>query len=818
MQKPKKPSKKPKAAEQEAKPLKPKQKRSLKRFEKQKRKNVRQTVEEIVKEYDSLKEKPTTAFRTFNDFPLSTATKSGLDEAGFITPTEIQRDSLPHSLRGADLIGAAKTGSGKTLALVIPLLENLWRNRWTHDEGFLKRQGIELGKEKPTKPSVEFSAGNGFGDLVDDIAADDLFAVKKKDIFAVEEEAEAEPEEETKPQKKGRILTKEELARKILNKNVKVNTRTVFEDPEDSDGEGEREVDRPAAGPSEGLDIEEAKKEKALKDKTKKTEDDELELGDDDDRSDDEGPDLSWLPKPVGYDSDEEDDLPAEYDPSLDTKLEEKRAKALDKQKDDGLLSNAKDRTEPVTQITRFKRPIYGATYRSDGELIAIGGDEGKLRIFDAQRGSSRQKGALRVAKSGDASLHTIRFSASGKTVFSMADDGVVKQFDVIDTSSEALFSFKAHKDSIRCGAASSANEHLILTGSYDQTVKLWDTRVDPNTAGAQITMSVGAPVENLLYLPNENLIATAAGNTVQIWDILAGGRLLTPLQIHHKTVTSLCLAEHGKVLLTGAIDRRFNVVNLADFKTTCSLTMANPVLAIVISPDDETMAVGQGNLLTLHRRAPEADRFTSLDKTNEKSVMRASAPAVVTKVKGGEKEVVELTAKQADQFYLPKLDRLLRSYEHHKAVEMIFGHSDLHVKKVDYVVGILRRIAYRGALRPAFAGHGAQRQLAISKFLCRNLFVPPYFDTILAVTEAVYEVFAEEEITPKVVHQLNRLRDFVRRELEVQKEISQMAGSLELVLRGAEHGSQAKKIEEDLEVFGAPVVVSLRLNPNATA
>ncbi|CAJ0587966.1 unnamed protein product, partial [Mesorhabditis spiculigera] len=199
---------------------------------------------------------------------------------------------------------------------------------------FLRRQGIELGKEKPTKPSVEFSAGNGFGDLVDDIAAADLFAVKKKDIFAVEEEAEAEPEEEKEtaeegphPNRKRNWLIKDEA-----NKNVKVNTRTVFEDPEDSDG-GEREVDRPAAGPSEGLDIEEAKKEKALKDKTKKTEDEELELGDDDDRSDDEGPDLSWLPKPIGYDSDEEDDLPAEYDPSLDTKLEEKRAKALDKQK-----------------------------------------------------------------------------------------------------------------------------------------------------------------------------------------------------------------------------------------------------------------------------------------------------------------------------------------------------------------------------------------------------------------------------------------------------------------------------------------------------
>ncbi|GAB4830045.1 hypothetical protein Ancab_019687 [Ancistrocladus abbreviatus] len=49
--------------------------------------------------------------------------------------TEIERASLPHSLRGRDILGASKTGSGKTLAFVIPVLEMLNRLRWGPEDG-----------------------------------------------------------------------------------------------------------------------------------------------------------------------------------------------------------------------------------------------------------------------------------------------------------------------------------------------------------------------------------------------------------------------------------------------------------------------------------------------------------------------------------------------------------------------------------------------------------------------------------------------------------------------------------------------------------
>uniref|UniRef100_A0A4W3HTX0 ATP-dependent RNA helicase n=1 Tax=Callorhinchus milii TaxID=7868 RepID=A0A4W3HTX0_CALMI len=50
-------------------------------------------------------------------------------------PTEIQKQAIGLALQGKDILGAAKTGSGKTLAFLIPILECLYRQQWTSDDG-----------------------------------------------------------------------------------------------------------------------------------------------------------------------------------------------------------------------------------------------------------------------------------------------------------------------------------------------------------------------------------------------------------------------------------------------------------------------------------------------------------------------------------------------------------------------------------------------------------------------------------------------------------------------------------------------------------
>jgi ATP-dependent RNA helicase RhlE len=65
----------------------------------------------------------------FKDFPIDERLKENIIKKGYITPTPIQDQSIPHILNGEDIVGMANTGTGKTAAFLIPLIDKVLKNR-----------------------------------------------------------------------------------------------------------------------------------------------------------------------------------------------------------------------------------------------------------------------------------------------------------------------------------------------------------------------------------------------------------------------------------------------------------------------------------------------------------------------------------------------------------------------------------------------------------------------------------------------------------------------------------------------------------------
>ncbi len=61
----------------------------------------------------------------FDMFGLPEPLMRALQKDGFENPTEIQKRSIPHLLRGTDFIGLAETGTGKTAAFLLPVMSHL---------------------------------------------------------------------------------------------------------------------------------------------------------------------------------------------------------------------------------------------------------------------------------------------------------------------------------------------------------------------------------------------------------------------------------------------------------------------------------------------------------------------------------------------------------------------------------------------------------------------------------------------------------------------------------------------------------------------
>jgi len=64
---------------------------------------------------------------SFDVFQLHPHIAAGVQALGYVSPTPIQKESIPPVLQGLDVLGLAQTGTGKTAAFALPILQRLMK-------------------------------------------------------------------------------------------------------------------------------------------------------------------------------------------------------------------------------------------------------------------------------------------------------------------------------------------------------------------------------------------------------------------------------------------------------------------------------------------------------------------------------------------------------------------------------------------------------------------------------------------------------------------------------------------------------------------
>ena len=95
----------------------------------------------------------------FDRFGLDPILLRAIREKQFTEPTDIQSRTLPHALKGRDILGCAQTGTGKTAAFALPIIQRL--NRADFNRGFRPIRSLIVA------PTRELAAqiGEAFAEL-----------------------------------------------------------------------------------------------------------------------------------------------------------------------------------------------------------------------------------------------------------------------------------------------------------------------------------------------------------------------------------------------------------------------------------------------------------------------------------------------------------------------------------------------------------------------------------------------------------------------------------------------------------------------------
>ncbi|TPX59936.1 hypothetical protein PhCBS80983_g02148 [Powellomyces hirtus] len=202
-------------------------------------------------------------------------------------------------------------------------------------------------------------------------------------------------------------------------------------------------------------------------------------------------------------------------------------------------------------------------SYSQDGQFIATGGDDGKLKLWNTQTGF-----CFVTFTNHTAGINSLEFAKQGQIVFSASLDGTIRAFDLIRYRNFRTFTAPTPVQ-FSCLAVDPSGE-VVCAGSSDTfEIFVWSVQT-----GKLLDIFTGheGPVSHLAFSPTDGLLASASWDkSVRMWDVFGRDRAQETLE-HQAEVLSIAYRPDGKVLAAATLDGQVIFWNVEQGKQVGSI------------------------------------------------------------------------------------------------------------------------------------------------------------------------------------------------------------------------------------------------------
>ena len=182
----------------------------------------------------------------------------------------------------------------------------------------------------------------------------------------------------------------------------------------------------------------------------------------------------------------------------------------------------------------------------------------------------------------------SVAFSPDGQRIVTGSWDQTAKVWEA--ASGRELLKLEGHSAPIWC-VAFSPDGQKIVTGSWDQTAKVWDAA----TGRPLLTLKGhSAPIRSVAFSPDSRRIVTGSWDqTAKVWEA-ANGRVLLTIEGNNGNVGCVAFSPDGQRIVTGLGDNTAKVWEAVSGRELFTLKgHGHQVRSVAFSPDGQRIVTG---------------------------------------------------------------------------------------------------------------------------------------------------------------------------------------------------------------------------------
>lgn len=196
-------------------------------------------------------------------------------------------------------------------------------------------------------------------------------------------------------------------------------------------------------------------------------------------------------------------------------------------------------------------------SFSPDGQLVATGGDDGKVKVWNTASGF-----CFVTFEDHSATVSQVEFAKQGQVVFSASLDGTVRAFDLIRYRNFRTFT-TPNPVQFNSLAVDPSGEIVCAGGQGDGfEIYMWSTQT-----GKLIDVLSGheGPVSALAFAPTgDRLVSASWDRTIRVWDVYGRSQAVEPFRLQADAL-ALAFRPDGREVAVATLDGQVALWDLKD-------------------------------------------------------------------------------------------------------------------------------------------------------------------------------------------------------------------------------------------------------------